>query len=245
MELHVISSSSAGNAYALVAENGDTLLIEAGVPFKEVIKTIGVRNFVATIISHRHGDHAKCIRDYLQRCPVYCNEDVASTLNATYNDIRIINQMETYHDGAFAFSPFEVKHDVPSFGYIINHKEMGSMLFVTDTYTLPFAFQGVRHFLIEANYDEELLREKVKSGDTNSNQAARIAASHMSLQQCINNLKDCNAQTAETITLCHLSSRHSKPEFFRDTVASAFGVPTYIASKKSVIPLSLWTKQKQ
>lgn len=236
MTLHVISSSSAGNAYALTADNGDTLLIEAGVPFKQVIKAIGTRNYIATLVSHRHGDHAKCIRDYIQRCPLYCNEDVASVLDADY-DCHVINPMETAHEGEFSFSPFNVRHDVPSYGYIIHHKEMGSMLFVTDTYTLPYAFQNVKHFLIEANYDEETLRERVRSGDTNRQQAARIAASHMSLQQCINNLRECSAHKANTIILCHLSSRHSLPDFFQQTVAGAFGVQTYIATPGSSITL--------
>ena len=140
--------------------------------------------------------------------------------------------------GGFSVTPFDVRHDVPSFGYLIYHREMGTLLFVTDTYLLPFQVEHVSHFLIEANYDEQTLTRKLQNGDINRTQAARIAASHMSLQNCIRSLRDCDASHASTITLCHLSSRHADPAFFRDTIAQAFGIPTYIASPAAAIPLT-------
>lgn len=41
MDLIVIGSSSKGNSYALRAESGEILLLEAGVPLREVKKAIG------------------------------------------------------------------------------------------------------------------------------------------------------------------------------------------------------------
>jgi ribonuclease BN (tRNA processing enzyme) len=61
----------------------------------------------------------------------------------------------------------------------------------------------------------------------------------MSLDYCIQYLKDCEAEkTAKTITLCHLSERNSDPELFRNTVAGAFGVPTFFAQKGLVVELN-------
>jgi ribonuclease BN (tRNA processing enzyme) len=65
----------------------------------------------------------------------------------------------------------------------------------------------------------------------------------MSLDYCIRYLRDCfsacqGSASAKTITLCHLSERNSNPDQFRNTVAGAFGVPTYIAHKGLVVELN-------
>jgi ribonuclease BN (tRNA processing enzyme) len=63
--------------------------------------------------------------------------------------------------------------------------------------------------------------------------------SHMSLDYCINYLRDCEAEkSAKTITLCHLSERNSDAKLFRDTVAGAFGVPTFVAQKGTIVELN-------
>lgn len=56
MRLIIIGSSSAGNAYALVAEK-ETLLLEAGVKFSQVQKMLNFKteNIVGVCISHSHG----------------------------------------------------------------------------------------------------------------------------------------------------------------------------------------------
>ena len=98
---------------------------------------------------------------------------------------------------------------------------------------------GIDHFLIEANYSDVLLKENVWNGNINKAQADRIMLSHMSLDYCVQYLRDCKAEeTAKTITLCHLSERNSDPELFRNTVAGAFGVPCFIAQKGLVVELS-------
>ena len=76
MKLIVIGSSSKGNSYALQAESGEILLLEAGVPLKEVKKAIGYKTekVVGVLVSHIHVDHCKYIKDYIKAClGVYSN----------------------------------------------------------------------------------------------------------------------------------------------------------------------------
>ena len=58
MELITIGSGSAGNAYALVTKE-EILLLEAGLPYKEVQKAIDYRvsDIVGCLVSHEHSDH--------------------------------------------------------------------------------------------------------------------------------------------------------------------------------------------
>lgn len=241
MKLIVIGSNSSGNAYALDA--GDSiLLLEAGVKYSQVAKTINHRidNVVGCLVSHVHGDHAKYAEEYSNRgITIFGNKDLKDKKNFRYGRGYFLEPGKTVSIGSFRVTPFEVAHDVPCFGYLIMHLEMGILMFVTDTYKVPTCITGIDHYLIEANYSDALLKENVWNGSINKAQADRIMLSHMSLDYTVKYLRDCKAEeSAKTITLCHLSERNSDPEQFREAVAGAFGVPCYIAQKNLNVELN-------
>lgn len=53
--LDILASSSAGNAYVITAGN-ERLMIECGVPFREILKVINyeIKSVVGVLISHAH-----------------------------------------------------------------------------------------------------------------------------------------------------------------------------------------------
>ena len=237
-KLICIGSSSLGNSYA-IDSGSEILLLEAGCKMAEVKKHIDFRlsDVVGCIVTHRHGDHAKYAVEYAKSgVKMYGNEDLCDYKSFPYGTFTILRGAKV-KIGSFGVMPFENFHDVPIFGYIIYHKEMGSLLFSTDSYKLPAVITNVDHFLIEANYADALLKQNVWDGKINKAQADRIMLSHMSLDYTVKYLRDCDAQKSRTIILCHLSSRHSNPDQFKSTVAGAFGVPTYIAQKGVVVEL--------
>ena len=242
MQMIINGSSSTGNSYALVSSSDEILLIEAGVKVAEVKRSIDYKigNVVGCIASHRHGDHSKYAIEYAKfGVKVYCNKDTAENKSFPYNTYKVIEDGKTYHIGKYSVVPFSVEHDVPCYGFIIRHPEMGIMLFATDTFKIPITITGINHFLIEANYEDSLLKENVRNGSISKAQSDRIMLSHMSLNYCIEYLRDCEVEkSAKTITLCHLSERNSDTTIFRNTVAGAFGVPTYIAQKGLVVELN-------
>jgi phosphoribosyl 1,2-cyclic phosphodiesterase len=242
MVLIVNGSSSSGNSYALVSSSDEILLIEAGVKMAEVKKSIDYKigNVVGCIASHRHGDHSKYAVEYAKfGVKMYCNKDTADNKSFPYDTCKVIEDSKTYRIGKYSVAPFNVEHDVPCQGFLIKHPEMVIMLFATDTFKIPITITGINHFLIEANYEDSMLKENVKNGSISKAQSDRIMLSHMSLNYCIEYLRDCEAdKSAKTITLCHLSERNSDPAIFRNTVAGAFGVPTFIAQKGLVVELN-------
>lgn len=239
MKLHILGSSSSGNGYALVSGDGEIFLIEAGIKAKEMTKGIDYRvNAVSgCIVSHAHGDHSLYATAYSKLgIRIGCNQDVANKkVGLLYPNV--MQEGKTYGFGSFRVTPFEVKHDVPNFGYIVYHKEMGTLLFATDTYTLPFEFRNVNHFLIEANYSDDILNENVRKGNIDVGQRKRLMVSHMSINNCLLNLSRCHAEKSHNIILIHLSSRNSDASVFKTRVASRFAVPTYIAEKGLTINL--------
>ena len=241
MKLIMINSNSTGNAYALDS-GSEILLLEAGCKMADVKRAIDFRlaDVVGCCVTHEHGDHCKYATEYAKfGVNVYGPQDIADKKQFPYDKFHALTADKMYHIGSFDLVPFANFHDVPILGYLIRHKDMGLMLFSTDSYKIGMTLRGIEHFLIEANYSDELLKENVWSGKINKAQADRIMLSHMSLEYCINYLRDCEAEkSAKTITLCHLSERNSDPKQFRDTVAGTFGVPTYIASKGTIVELN-------
>lgn len=146
--------------------------------------------------------------------------------------VTAVEHGKTYQVGDFRVTPLKVEHDVECFAYLVHHLEMGTLMFATDCWNLHQVVKGVSHYLIEANYQDEVLDESVRTGKTIQSMADRVRLSHMSLKHCVEYLKMCDAgKTARTITLIHASERHLDKKHAELTVAEQTGVPTWVAKK--------------
>lgn len=239
IRLIVIGSNSRGNCYALCSEE-ETLVIEAGCRAKDFKRVLDYDYppICGVVISHEHGDHSKYARDYISLgATLYGNEEIVRKYGNAGIDT-VMKEGQTYYAGKFSIAPFNLYHDVPCFGFLIHHPKCGSILFATDTYGFPFAFHGVKHWIIEANYTDDILDSKVESGTLSETQRKRIIVSHMSIDNAIINMRNGCAQESRTATLIHLSSRHSDKELFQKRVEQEFGIPCYIAESGTEVFLS-------
>lgn len=241
MKLITINSNSSGNSYALVSAGGEILLLEAGIKMADVKKAIDyrIKDVVGCLASHCHGDHAKYATEYAKfGVKVYCNQDVINKKQFPYGSCKEIHTGKTFSAGSFRVAPIDLHHDVPNNGFLIQHKDMGTLCFITDTYKMGQFITGIDHWLIEANYDDRILKANVEDGKIDRAQANRLMLSHLSLDNTVNYLRMCEAQNARTITICHLSERNSDPALFKSAVESALGVPTFVATKNLVVDIS-------
>jgi Cft2 family RNA processing exonuclease len=72
MKINVIATGSAGNLYELVDKDGNSMLIEAGVPRATYVKhRIGKTPPEMCIISHSHSDHAQYKGEFQAVTPTY------------------------------------------------------------------------------------------------------------------------------------------------------------------------------
>ena len=228
MKLITINSNSSGNAYALEA-GSEILLLEAGCKMADVKRAIDFRlqDVVGCCISHCHGDHAKYATEYAKfGVHIYCNDDVAQKKQFPYGTCTEVRPGKTFSVASFRICPIELHHDVPNFGYLVQHPDMGTLLFATDTYKMGLFIKGIDHWLIEANYDDRILKANIEDGKIDRAQAN------------LNYLKLSEAEHSKTIILCHLSERNSDPDLFRHRTVAALGVPTYIARNGLVVELS-------
>ena len=240
MKLVVTGSSSRGNGYALISTSNEILLLEAGVKAKKMLKSIdyATSNIVGCLLSHVHGDHVGQLKDYITYgFPIAANEDVFSAKQVPEHLKRVLEDRKTYHFGSFGVCPFKVKHDVPTYGYLVHHPECGTILFATDCAFIPYKFPNVKHLIIEANYSDEILEQRIMSGEEPTSRRKRLLETHMEIGITIKGIMKCDPYNIKSITLIHLSSQNADAKEFQKLVARSFGIPTYVAKPNLVINL--------
>lgn len=240
MQLKILNSNSQGNCYLLVGRE-EVLIIEAGVKFGEVKKALNydMSNIVGCLISHEHNDHAGQYIEYLGfGFPVLSPEAVYRHKgNSVMSPFaKIVQPGHGYKVGNFKVIPFEVQHDVPAFGYQVDHPEMGRLVFLTDTFYCEYTFDNVNTWLIEANYADDILDRNIAEGRMPPSMRPRLLKSHMELETTKGTLSTNNLSRTHDIVLIHLSDGNSDEARFVWEIASMTGKPT-IAAKKGI---DLW-----
>ncbi len=228
MKLQILGTGSKGNSYLFQSSTGETLMVECGVNFKEVKKAMNFdcEKIVGCILTHAHGDHSKAIFDVLAHgIKVYSALETLEKLGADRNYYaRALDVLQYEPIGGFLVLSFDVKHDcVAPLGFVIHHEEMGNTLFLTDTFYVEYKFEDLNNILIEANYDIDLVGEGFLKD--------RIIQSHMSINQCLNTLKDNDLSNVNQIVLLHLSDRNSNAKDFKKRAEQATGKNVVIADK--------------
>lgn len=242
MELKVLGSSSKGNCYLL--DNGsECLVIECGVPFIEVKKALNfdISRINGVIVSHEHQDHAREVEKCLSaQIPCYMSRGTSEALNISQN--RMCHQITSKvaeKIGRFRVIPFDAKHDAKEpFGFLINHPEMGTCLFATDTYYLHFTFSGLNHILLECNYRKDILDANVANGRIPMKMRNRTLQSHCSFETCLEILKANDLTDVRNIVLIHLSDGNSNAKEFKRDIETEIGKPVFVADKGLVFSFS-------
>lgn len=240
MNLHVINSNSLGNSYLLEAER-ETLIIDMGVNFKHIKKALryNLNKVAAALLSHSHRDHSLSAQAIMNAgIDVYGHPETFKALNLTGHRCRQINAGIVIKIGGFKVKPFPVKHDVPCYGYLIDHSESGLICFITDTYYVEYTFRGVSHFIVETNFGKQIIADKMAEGLTQKFRRDRILQSHFSMEDCRDFLIANDLSGVKTITLIHLSDSHSDEAMFKHEVEKATGKQVNVANAGLTFNLS-------
>lgn len=242
MQLKVLSSNSSGNCYLLEAQDA-TLILECGVRFSEIKKALDfdLTKVAGCLVSHSHKDHSKSMADVAKTgIWVYANQHTRETIEDGLTRIKVqeLLPLEVYNIGPFTVRPFEAKHDVPTLGFLIHHREMGTALFLTDSYYTPYRFPGVDHMIIEANYCEDIIQQKAECGTLHHGLRDRVFTSHLSIQSCLKLLRANDTRNVKNIVLIHLSESNSDAQSFKQQVQDITGKTTTIARPGVTVQLN-------
>lgn len=234
MELHVIGSGSSGNCY--IFSNKDTaLVLECGIRFDLVKRALdfNLKKVCGALLTHEHGDHCKYVDDFLGHgMDVYTSAGTIEAMGKRHHRLKPMDCYRPYMVGQFKVIPFDVRHDVKEpFGFVISHPEMGNTLFITDSLYVPHRFENLNNILIETNYSEAILEQKLNAGTMLPFLRDRVVESHMSLETAKEVLHNNDLSAVNNIVLIHLSARNSCSDTFRREVGHLTGKNVHIASK--------------
>jgi len=213
-----------------------------GVPFTEVKKALQwqIMGVVGCIVTHQHNDHAKYISEALANgIKVLALADVFKA--KAVRNRAFCREAQPHHGyiiGGFKVYTFDVDHDVPCMGFVLEHEEMGRLLFATDTMMLRYRFPRLQHIMLECNYCDKVLDERIADGVTPPSMRERLMATHMELQTCKGVLQANDLSQVNEVVLLHLSSRHSDERMFKAEVEAACGLPTHIAKAGFTLELA-------
>lgn len=241
MKLMCLGSSSKGNSYILKGST-ESLVVECGLPILEMKKAIDfeIGRVAGCVVSHQHRDHSKFLPEYL-KCGirVLALEDVFDSFNLKNRVFcKAIQPMHGYIVGGFKVFALPVAHDVPCVGFVIEHNEMGKLLFITDTMLCEYRIAGLNHIMLEANYSDEILEANINAGIILPSMRERLLESHMEIKTTEHILRTTDLSAVNEVVLLHLSGRNSDAEQFRTRIKRAVGKPVYVASPSMQIDIS-------
>lgn len=220
MKLKVLGSSSSGNCYILESDT-EALIIEAGLPFMEVKKALNfnVRKIVGVVAGHSHKDHSGFADQYKGICPIY-------------KPYEVMTPYERF--GNFFIKAFSLVHDVECYGFYVEHPDIGSFVYASDTEYIKYRFKNINHILVESNYSDDLI-------DNEAVNYSHVMRGHMSLQTALDFISTNDNPALRNVVLLHLSDKNSDSEQFlqktKETVK--YGADCYIAEKGLEVDLNL------
>lgn len=249
MFMRVIHTGSrAGNSYALVADSGEILLLDAGCRYKDILKGTDYRvsDISGVLLTHEHQDHIKSFRDFM-RAGVQCFgcDELAEYIETVYGEkIKGLAEKRQVQIGSFVITPFYLPHTTrdkdtgalipcPNFGYLIQCGDE-KLLYMTDWEYCSYIFkrQRINYMVLECNHMDNLM-------DSSSANYIHALKGHSSLSVVKDFVEVNKTPDLRNIILCHLSSENADPETMQKEVQSVAGKWVSVAVAKAGMELKM------
>ena len=229
-----LCSGSSGNCFYL-GTSSYGILIDAGIGSRSIRKVlkergIAIEQILAVFITHDHADHIKGVGGLSKRfsIPVYAPELTHRGIDRNYcmtekieqGNRRYCRKGETIEVRDFRITPFEVPHDAnDNVGYSIELADKRFCIITDIGHVTPLAIEHIKkanYLVLEANYDEEMLR----TGPYSPMLKERIVGSrgHLSNREAGECLAEHFPDGLRHVWLCHLSRENNHPELAYKTV---------------------------
>jgi len=233
-----LNSGSNGNCY-YVGNNGDAVLIDAGISCRETEKRMGrlglsINKVRAIFISHEHSDHINGLRVLSRKynLPVYitASTQTGAGLPLETQDIRRFESGDSIRVGTLSVTAFLKRHDAADpHSFLVAHEGIRVGIF-TDIGSVCEQLTG--HFgqchaaFLEANYDEQMLQQ----GRYPYHLKRRISGGmgHLSNSQALELFRTHKPGYMTHLFLAHLSRDNNDPQLVLD-LFSAHAGDTHIA----------------
>lgn len=168
-------------------------MLDCGVSFKSIKPYL--KDIKVIFITHQHSDHMNLstmlaihkLRPTIRFSVGFFLKDKLLGAGIKNSKIDVLKQNKTYNYGLFEISPFICLHDVKNFGVkIFDKKTKQKIIYAVDTKSLNHVeAKDYDLYLIEGNYDEEVLEQNIKEDEENGVYCycKRVKETHLSIQQ--------------------------------------------------------------
>lgn len=221
MILKTVSTGSTGNCYLLIAGNGETLILDCGIPIMEIKKALNwnIKNVVGVLCTHHHLDHSKSV---IELCKTGFHTVIPYLIASSSENLSYKLKKSRFDISAFALKTVDGKwthtngdgSECSCYGFWIQHPEMGTMIYATDTELIKWRFKNVNHILLGVNYDPELL----SGDDAKKNHVVR---GHMSIDTACDFVKANASDQLRNVIMCHLSKENADAGKFIEKMKKA------------------------
>lgn len=239
IDVKTIGSGSSGNCY-LVDINDTRILLECGLPFKKIQKSLNykVSDIDFCLVTHEHIDHAKSVKDLMKAgVDCYMTKGTAEALGVSGHRLKIFKnwaeaKYKTTYVRNILIQPLRTIHDAkePVMYYIEDIKTNESLLFVTDTAFMAYKIPSyINILMIECNYVKRLINKRVDENKINVSLRNRIVKNHMSLETVMEALDSVRmSKQLKKVYILHLSDGNSDEKLIRDSIEKKLGVPVEV-----------------
>ncbi len=230
MKLKCIATGSTGNCYLLTSNSGETLILDCGMPIKEIKKGLNwnIKDVVGVLCTHKHLDHSKSLNDFKSMgIPAFAPYISEKPMKIGNGDFRVQAFELTTIDGNWTHTDANGE-PCPIYGFLITHKEMGRMLYITDCELIKWKFKDINHILLGVNYDKDLIDRD------NIGKANHVFRGHLSIDTACNFVKANYSDSLQNVMMCHLSSKNADSDSFVEKmkkVACGANVDVAVAGK--------------
>ena len=210
MILRCVSSGSSGNCYILTCNN-EKLILDCGMPIKAIKQGLDfdLQGIQGILCTHKHLDHSLSVDDFKKMGfdvwqPYIDEKKTKKKLFGSFNvscfDLTDLqgNWMHTNADGT----------ECPCYGFLIEHSELGRMLYITDTELIKWRFKDINHILLGTNYDKNLIENE------NQSKKNHVFRGHLSIDTACDFVKANNSDALQNVIMCHLSSENADKDLF-------------------------------
>ncbi len=222
-----LASGSSGNCY-FVGTGSFGILIDAGIGARTIrkrLKNAGIpfEHVSALFITHDHADHVRSagVLGEKYHIPVYATEAIHDGIQCSYTvtekiynskHVFEISQPVSIYD--FTIEAFPVSHDAKqTVGYTIHYKGKRFTIATDLGYICENVARHIcraNYLVIEANYDERMLREGRYSDYLKKRVAGQFG--HLCNKETAVFLSDNYHKDLKHIYLCHLSNENNTPQ---------------------------------
>jgi len=218
----VLGSSSSGNS-VFVQVDKTQILLDCGFSYKKIrLKLASINrapaNIGAMFISHNeHGDHFQGVPVFKKKHP-----NVA------------IYSHDLQHGKAIIFGcavviPFNLDHDVPCMGFVVQDNTGNKLAYITDTGTIPCEsleyLLDCKAVIIECNHDLETL----ENCSYDNNLKKRIRKTHLRNEQARDLLYSIEWNGLEAVVAYHLSDNANNVELVKYELSKAVDCEIVVA----------------